>query len=85
MNIGNIIVGYYFYVLIFGIIAAFIFHPPLVYHKNLRRIVLILNSLNIIIYLIVGIISIQEKMRPIEIFKIIWSRKRLDREKIIVK
>lgn len=73
MNIGNLIVGYYIYVLIVGFMAVFIFRPPLFYHKNLRRIILILNIGNIIIYIIVATIARQEKMSPIYVFKVIWN------------
>lgn len=73
MNIGNFIVGYYFYVLIFGILAAFVFRAPIVNHKKLRRMTLILNLGNITLYIIVAMISKQEKISAKDIFKTIWN------------
>lgn len=73
MNFENIIFGYYLYMLILGFLVAFIFRPYFYRHKNLRRIILILNLFNIILYIIIIVISIQEKINPTYILKTMWN------------
>ena len=73
MNVGDIIFGYYLYILILGFLAAFIFRPYFYRHKNLRKIILILNLLNIILYIIIIVISIKEELNPTYILKTMWN------------
>lgn len=73
MNVRDEILGYYLYVLIVVFLAAFIFRPYFNRHKNLRRTIIILNLFNIIFYIVIALISKQEKLEHIYIIKAIWN------------
>lgn len=73
MNFVDIVFGYYLYILILGLLAAFIFRPYFYKHKNLRRIILILNLFNIILYIIIIVISIREKLNLVYILETMWN------------
>jgi ABC-type lipoprotein release transport system permease subunit len=75
ISMGDVVFGYYLYVLIAVFLAAFIFRPFFIEHKNLRRIIIMLNLLNIIFYtmVVVVVVSVREKVSHTYVLKTVWN------------
>ena len=73
ISLGYYVFGYYIYIIIVGFLVAFIFRPYFIEHKNLRRIILMLNILNIIFYIMIVAVSVREKLDPAYILKTMWN------------
>ena len=82
---GYYVFGYYIYVIIVGFLVAFIFRPYFIEHKNLRRIILMLNILNIIFYIMIVTVSVREKLHPVYILKNMWNGTYGITKKVIVR
>jgi multisubunit Na+/H+ antiporter MnhE subunit len=73
ISMRDVVFGYYLYVLIAVFLAAFIFRPYFLEHKNLRRIILMFNILNIIFYTMIVAVSVLEKVNPVCVLKTVWN------------